>query len=186
MAENPPVIKKKNFILTLTLIFLSFVAAYSQLKSFDVGLRFQKTKDLYYENGLTVQYNLSARWVIGATYVSSRFGSAWHSYAIKQDNYFVSGSYLFRHHRSLRPFVRLNAGYFNADYESPIFRSLPHTSAIVSLETGLGYSFKCPLKLNLSLGYNAITGDGIDNAGTLYPLFYQLSTTWNISKRLSH
>lgn len=154
----------------------------AQVHSFDAGLRFQKSAGLYYENGLTGQYNLTSRWVLGASYISSRFGSAISSNAIKQDNLILSGSYLFRPGKSLKPFVRANAGYFKADYEEELFDDLPQNSAIASADAGLVYSFKNPLKLNLSLGYNAITGSGEEGAGTLYPIFYQTSITWNFAK----
>ncbi len=152
----------------------------AQVHTFDVGLRFQKSVGLYYENGITGQYNLTNRWAVGLTYVTSRLGTAWGTNAIKQDNIFVSAAYKFRPAHALQPFLRVNLGYFTADYESPIFESLPHTSAIASLDGGLAYSFKFPIKINLSLGYNAFTGNGESGAGTLYPVFYQLSVTYNL------
>lgn len=154
----------------------------AQVHTFDAGLRFQKSAGMYYENGLTGQYNLTVRWVLGASYISSRLGSAIGSNAIKQDNLIVSGSYLFRPGRSLKPFVRANAGYFRADYEEELFKSLPQSSATASADAGLVYFFQNPLKVNLSLGYNAITGAGDQGAGTLYPIFYQTSITWNFTK----
>lgn len=158
--------------------------AEGQVHSFDAGLRFQKSAGLYFENGLTGQYHLSNRWVLGASYISSRLGSAIGSNAIRQDNLMLSGSYLFRPGKSLKPFVRANAGYFMADYEDELFGDLPQSSAIASADAGLVYSFKSPLKINLSLGYNAITGSGDQGAGTLYPIFYQTSVTWNFAKTL--
>ena len=156
----------------------------AQVHSFDAGLRFQKSAGLYYENGLTGQYQLTNRWVIGASYISSRLGSAISSNAIKQDNMILSGSYLFRPGKSLKPFMRANAGYFMADYGDAMFDDLPQSSAIASADAGLVYSFKNPLKINFSLGYNAITGSGDEGAGTLYPIFYQTSITWNFAKML--
>jgi hypothetical protein len=101
------------------------------------------------------------------------------SNAIKQDNFLSSATYLFRSKKSLKTFVKGNLGYFNADYESDIFKNLTHSSAIVSTEAGLSYTFKNPLKVNLSIGYNLITGDGESGAGTLFPVFYQTSITYN-------
>ena len=166
------------------LFFLFGGTAYSQDRELDIGLRFQKSINLYYENGLTIQYSderlLSKRLFLGLSYVSSRFGTAMGTHAIKQDNFFISGTYMFRPQRSLQPFVRLNTGYFTADYEDRDFDVLPQNSFLISPETGLSYRFSFPLKVGVSLGYNLITGDGLEGPGTLYPLFVQTSITWNI------
>ncbi|TCD00192.1 outer membrane beta-barrel protein [Pedobacter psychroterrae] len=174
--------KKISSTLIVCLLLLATITSKSQTKSLDIGLRFQKTQDLYYENGITAQYQLSKRWAIGGSYYTSRLGSALSSNAIKQDNFIVSAAYLFRPERKLRPFVRANVGYFIADYESELFDNLSNTSAIASADAGLAYEFNCPLKVSLSLGYNGITGSGDEGAGTLYPVFYQASVTWNIFK----
>jgi hypothetical protein len=94
----------------------------------------------------------------------------------------ISVAYLFRPNKTLKPFIRLNTGYFTADYESPIFKNLQNNSAIISLDGGLSYSFKNPLKLNASIGYNTINGDGKQGAGTLYPVYFQTSVLWNLKK----
>lgn len=159
--------------------------SYSQVHTYDIGLRFQKTVDLYYENGISGQYQLTEHIAVGASYLSSRLGSAIGSNAIKQDNFLLSGAWMFRKAKPFRPFVRANLGYFTADYESAIFKNLTHNSAIVSADAGMAYAFKNPLKLNLSLGYNAITGNGEKGAGTLYPVFFQTSILWNLAKRES-
>ncbi|TXK36708.1 outer membrane beta-barrel protein [Pontibacter qinzhouensis] len=167
--------------LLLTLFFpVGIGSAFGQQKALDIGIRFQKSLDMYYENGLTAQYMLTERWAVGAHYVSSRLGSAMGSNAIRQDNMLVSGAYLFRPQRLLRPFVRANLGYFRADYEADIFDRLPNTSALASAEAGLSYPITPPLKVSGSLGYNALTGDGTSGPGTLFPIFYQLSFTWNV------
>lgn len=179
---------KAVFRLPVWIFFIVFLfsggKAFSQKRELDIGLRFQKSINLYYENGFTIQYAddrlLSRRLFIGVSYVTSRLGTAMGSNAIKQDNYLISGSWMFRPQRSLQPFVRLNTGYFIADYEDPVFDVLPNTSILLSPETGLSYRFTFPLKAGISLGYNLITGDGMDGPGTLYPLFVQTSITWNI------
>jgi hypothetical protein len=74
----------------------------------------------------------------------------------------------------------LNTGYFIANYEDPVFDVLPNNSFLISPETGISYRFNFPLKAGVSLGYNLITGDGINGPGTLYPLYVQTSITWNI------
>ena len=166
------------------MFFFFGATGYSQDRELDIGLRFQKSINLYYENGITLQYTderlLSQRLFIGLSYVSSRFGTAMGTNAIKQDNFFISGTYMFRPERLLQPFIRLNTGYFTANYEDPVFDVLPQNSVLISPETGLSYRFGFPLKIGVSLGYNLITGDGRDGPGTLYPLFIQTSITWNI------
>jgi outer membrane receptor for ferrienterochelin and colicin len=180
MKKNKLILKVLGFIFIL--FRLNTSVSYSQLNKVDIGIRFQKTVDLYYENGITGQYNFSKRVVFGASYITSRLGSAINSNAIKQDNFFISGAYLFRPNKMLQPFTRLNIGYFTADYESPIFNNLQNSSALLALDAGIIYSFKSPLKLNISLGYNAITGDGKQGAGTLYPVYFQTSVLWNLKK----
>ena len=157
----------------------------AQIRSWDVGLRFQKTQDLYYENGVTAQYNLDNRWALGGSYYSSRMGSALGSNAIKQDNFIVSAAYFFRPERKLEPFIRANAGYFMADYEEELFDDLAQSSALASADAGIVYHLNVPLKISLSVGYNGITGSGNEGAGTLYPVFYQTSITWNIFRTSS-
>lgn len=177
--------KKLIHKVLVLIILLQFICqfSYSQIHTFDIGLRFQKTVDLYYENGISGQYQLTEHLAVGASYISSRLGSAIGSNAIKQDNFLLSGAWMFRKSKPFRPFVRANLGYFTADYESDVFKSLTNNSAIASVDAGLAYAFKTPLRLNLSLGYNAITGNGAKGAGTLYPVFLQTSILWNFAKR---
>ncbi|HEY0056069.1 MAG TPA: hypothetical protein VGB63_11980 [Pedobacter sp.] len=162
------------------LLLFSSATAFCQTHSIDAGIRLQKSVGLYYENGITAQYNFNKRWTGGISYVSSRLGSALGTNALKQDNFIISGGYHFRPSKSLKPFLRFNTGYFSADYESEIFETLPNSSLLASLDAGLAYQFKSPLKINFSVGYNAISGDGLDSPGTLYPVFLQSSITWNI------
>jgi hypothetical protein len=173
-----------NKLLILLFLFFSGIsAAICQIHSIDAGIRLQKSVGLYYENGVTAQYNFTNRWTGGVSYVSSRLGSALGTNALKQDNFILSGSYHFRPVKSLKPFLRFNTGYFHADYESEMFESLPNSSPLASLEAGLAYQFKSPLKINFSTGYNAIAGDGVNSPGTLYPIFFQSSITWNFKIR---
>lgn len=173
---------KHKIGLSLLLVLAISTSIRAQVHSFDVGIRFQKSIGLYYENGITINYNLTTRWVLGTNFVTSRLGSAISTNAIKQDNIFASVAYKLRPAKSFQPFARLNVGYFTADYEDPVFKSLTHNSMITSLDVGVSYSFKFPVKINGSLGYNIITGDGKTGAGTLYPVFYQLSITYNLAK----
>jgi len=176
----------KIFLLIFFLILLSSGDVFGQNKVLDVGFRFQKSVNLYYENGISVQYTddnlISQRLFIGFSYVSTRLGSAWGSNAITQDNFFLSSTYIFRPEKTIQPFGRLNAGFFYADLEEEIFSDLSNTSILLSPEAGLSFNTKSPFKLAASLGYNILTGDGVKGPGTLYPVFLQTTLSWNFIK----
>lgn len=144
-----------------------------------IGLRIQKTEQLYWENGFGVDYTsdflLNRKIHLKLSYISSRMGSAFNTNAIKQDNYLIGADWRFRSEKSLQIFAGFNTGFFHADMETPQFNVLPHNSMLFSLETGLAYKFKFPMGMNLSLGYNLINGNGVNTPGTLFPLFYEMS-----------
>jgi len=151
------------------------------------GVRIQKTQKLYWENGFAFDFT-SPRIAdqsihFGVSYVTSRLGSATSSNAIKQDNFLVSSGYHFRNKKDLQPFTRLNIGYFHADYEEAVFDVLPNSSFLFSLDAGLSYEFKIPLTMNLSAGYNLISGNGSSGPGTLFPIFYQMSIYYTFFKK---
>lgn len=174
---------KRSFSLILFLIFFSFTSN-AQNPVLEVGLRVQKSVNLYYENGVTARYSderlLSRQLYWGLSYVTSRLGSAMGSNAIKQDNFIFSGTYYFRPKKAIQPFLGMNIGYFYADYEYAVFNDLPNTSVLLSPEAGLSYQTTLPLKIGASLGYNLITGNGIKGPGTIYPVYFQTSITWDV------
>jgi hypothetical protein len=151
------------------------------------GIRIQKTQKLYWENGFAFDFTspkIANRSIhFGVSYVTSRLGSAMGTNAIKQDNFLISSGYHFRHKKQLQPFTRLNMGYFHADYEDAIFDVLPNKSFLLSLDAGLSYEFKAPITINLSAGYNLISGNGPSGPGTLYPFYYQMSIFYTILKQ---
>jgi hypothetical protein len=151
------------------------------------GIRIQKAQKLYWENGIAFDFTspkIADQSIhFGLSYVTSRLGSAIGSNAIKQDNLLLSSGYHFRHKKELQPFTRLNVGYFHADYEDAIFDVLPNSSFLLSLDAGLSYEFKKPLTINLSAGYNFISGNGSSGPGTLFPVFYQMSMYYTILKQ---
>lgn len=152
----------------------------------DIGIRLQKSVNLYAENGVTVQYTnpklVAGRLSLGLSYVTSRLGTALNTRAIKQDNFFTTVAYHFRPNWLIRPVIKANVGYFNADYGNELFAELPHSSLLASPELGLCYCPAFPLRINASVGYNLLTGNGQTGPGTLYPVFVQTSITWNILK----
>ncbi len=183
---NTIIIKRlleRTYFLAILLI-LAANSACAQSSVFDVGVRLQQAVNLYAENGIALSYSNKAllpdRLYFGFSYVSSRLGSAFNANAIKQDNLLVSSAWYFRQHRVIRPFVRLNTGYFSADYGEAIFDVLPRSSLLLSSDFGICFQTGLPLKISTSLGYNFITGSGLSGPGTLYPVFYQLTVSWNI------
>jgi hypothetical protein len=170
-----------KFLIAFFSLILFLFASYSHAQQIhvDLGLRSQKTFGLYFENGLVAQFSSDSiaqnRISFGLGYISSRFGSALGSNAIKQDNYQIWMSYYFKKDRKLQPFVSLGSGYFKANYESDDFEVLNQGSLLLSATTGLEYTTPIKLKLNLALGYNFISGNGQDGPGTLYPLIGQVN-----------
>jgi hypothetical protein len=168
------------------LFFLTFSVHFSNAQSpiFDVGIRLQQTVNLYNENGIAASYSCKRlknnKLYFGFSYVTSRLGTALNSHAIKQDNYLVSAGWYFRRKHIIRPLVRLNTGYFSASYGDKMFDVLPRKSLLLSTDIGICFQTNLPLKVSTSLGYNFITGDGLSGPGTLYPLFYQLTLSWNL------
>ncbi len=185
---------KKKLVLTILFIttVLCFQAQYSHAKSrqsgeLKGGIRIQKAQKLYWENGFSFDFKspkiFDNRLHLGASYVTTRLGSALGTNAIKQDNFLVSGGYHFRPKMQFQPFARLNAGYFHADYEYAIFDVLPNSAVLLSLDAGLSYEFEIPLTLCLSAGYNLNSGSGSSGPGTLYPVFYQMSIFYTLLKK---
>ena len=172
--------------LAAILIIMVTNTAHSQTSVLDVGARVQKAIGLYTENGITVNYSSKDhapdRLYVGFSYYTSRLGTALGSNAIKQDNFLVSGAWYFRYKHVIRPLVRANLGYFTSQYPA-MFTTLPHNSMLASAETGICIQTHTPLKIAGTFGYNLIYGQGNNNTpGTLYPLFYQLTLSWNILK----
>lgn len=151
------------------------------------GLRIQKAQKLYWENGFTLDFAspriANKRIHLGASYVTSRIGTAMGTNAIKQDNFLISAGYHFRPQKQLQPFTRLNIGYFQADYEEAIFDVLPNSAMLFPVEVGLCYEFKMPITVSLSAGYHLNAGTGSSGPGTLYPVFYQMSLYYTLLKK---
>ena len=178
---------RKTHLTGLLLLFITVINAQA-IKPFElaVGLRVQKTEQLYWENGLTADYTsdflLHKKIHLKISYVSSRLGSAFLTNAIRQDNILIGADWRFRSDKDFQLFAGLNTGFFHADMELPQFDVLPHNSILLQLETGLFYKFKFPMATSLSVGYNAINGDGVNVPGSLFPVYYQLSVFYYINK----
>ena len=174
-------------LLVVALLIHQPSASFAQESTLDVGLRIQKSASFYFENGISVHYSdarlFADRLFLGVGLVSSRLGSALGSNAIKQDTFFLSAAWYLRKAKTIRPYGKLNAGYFRADYEEEVFDVLPNTALFLSPELGIGYEPKIPLRLALSVGFNPASGNGESGPGTLYPIFTQLTATWRIVTR---
>jgi hypothetical protein len=175
-------------ILSLLLPFLFFCVTVNAREpdtyELGVGVRIQKTEQLYWENGAAVDYTsgflLHKQVHLKLSYVTSRLGNAFTGNAVKQDNYIVGADWHFRSTKAFQIFAGLNTGFFHADMETQQFNVLPHNSILFSLEAGLYYKFKFPLAAGLSAGYNLINGNGVSTPGTLFPVFYQLSVFYRL------
>ena len=183
---------KKNYALLMLFLFL-FSGLWAQsdstqstakaerphIRILQAGIKIQKTQKLYWENGVYLDWGCNRLFDyhlhFGFSYVSSRLGSALNSNAIKQDNYVFHSAWHFRPTKHLQPLVRMNTGYFYADYEDPIFDQLDNTAFIFGIELGLVYEFDFPVTAGLTIGYTFTDGTGTSGPGTLYPIFYQLS-----------
>lgn len=170
----------------ISLSFLSMIILTHEIVSdeISVGLKFQQSINMYNENGITVEYApknlLNDQLSFGASYISTRFGSAFNTNAIIQDNIVLHSTYLFSS-SSLAPLIRLNTGYCFADYESSLFDEIDASIPLLSLETGARFAFDVPLIVQAGIGYNLITSDGSSGIGTVYPLFVQCSLMWSFS-----
>ena len=167
-----------RFLLVISLLLAVHSKALAQ--NLHLGLNFQKTHSMYWENGITVQYSFShfkpEQLYVGVSYNSSRLGSALGSNALKQDSYRAFASWYLGKEKKLRIPLVLNIGYFRADLEYEFFNDLPNVAFLLSPEFGLSYSFrKLPLDLQLSAGYNINLQEEGQSPGTLQPLYYRLS-----------
>ena len=179
--------KKVLLIFAASLILISAHAQKTESYDLGVGLKFQKTEQLYWENGVAADYTsdflLNKKIHLKASYVTSRSGSAMIGNAVKQDNFVLGADWRFRSQKDLQIFAGLNTGFFHSDMETPMFSVLPHNSLLFSVEAGLFYKFKFPAAASLSAGYNLISGDGVTGPGTLFPVYYQLSVFYYIGKK---
>jgi hypothetical protein len=177
----------KIYIILLVSILCSNLS-YSQDSTINYllegGIRCKKFTGFYWENGITAEFSskkvLNQKISFGMNIVSSRFGSAFRSNAIPTLEVELSVIKYFRINKDFRPLLRLNFGYAHANYGSSIFNSIPSNSALVSIETGVSYSFFEKYRIIASGGYNIIAGNGLKGLGTIYPIYGQISFLFKI------
>lgn len=172
------------------ILIISFIlcSIFTQAQTLKVGVRIQKTQEMYWENGISSQYTFPKlkpnQFYVGFDYVTSRLGSAYNSNAIKQDTYLLSGSWLFNKSKPYHFVTRLNMGYFYSDLEENIFKDIPNTSFLFSPEVGFTYDFKkAPISLNIGTGFYIITAKEGYSPGTLQPLYFHLDVYYTLFKK---
>lgn len=173
--------------LVLGAIFFCSITAQSQVLK--VGMRIQKTHNMYWENGISIQYSFPKfkpnQFFVGFDFVTSRLGTVLKSNAIKQDSYLFSGSWLFNKSKPYHFVTRLNVGYFYSDLEED-FSEIPHTAFLFSPEVGFAYDFKdVPISLYVGSGFYIITAKEGYSPGTLQPLYYHLDIHYRLFKKLN-
>jgi hypothetical protein len=172
----------------ILIVSLLFSTIFFQAQTLKLGGRFQKTQDMYWENGISAQYSFAKfkpdQFFIGFDYVTSRWGSAYNSNAIKQDNYIFSGSWHFNKSKPYHFVTRLNVGYFYSDLEEDIFDEIPNTAFLFSPEIGFTFNIpQVPVSLNFGTGYYIITEKEGYSPGTLQPLYFHLDIYYTLSKK---
>lgn len=172
---------KKYILIFVIIVPLMTLSA----QNLNIGIKFQKTHSMYWENGIAAQYSFPnfkpGQFYVGVDYITSRLGSAINSNALKQDSFIASAAYYFRKDKPLHITTKLNMGFFSVDLEEEIFNELPHTDFLLSPEVGLSYDFKkFPIIVNLGTGYNIGLKEEGESPGTLQPFFYNLTIYYKL------
>jgi hypothetical protein len=175
----------------LLVILLILQTGYLQSQTINVGIRVQKTKNMYWENGFSVQYTFKnfkpEQFHLGFDFVTSRLGSAFGSNAIKQSHFLLSGSWSFFPEKSFHFITRLNIGYFHSDLEYDFFDDIPNSSFLLSPEIGISYIIpQLPVAFQLGSGYYIDFAKPGYSPGTLLPLYYHLDIYYTLFKSGDH
>lgn len=177
----------KKFLISLTLLLTGSIYA----QNLNLGIRIQKTQNMYWENGISIQYAFKnfkpERFHLGFDFVTSRLGSAFNSNAIKQSHFLFSGSWNFIPDKTYHFVTRLNMGYFYSNLEYDFFDDIPNTAFLLSPEIAFSYEFqKYPVKLQLGSGYYIDFSKPGYSPGTLQPLYYHLDVYYTLFKSGNH
>lgn len=149
-----------------------------------IGLRAQQALGLYVENGISAKFlrgNSSISYSL--MYYSSRFGTAWGTNAIPQDNFLLQIDYNVFKNKPWPVYLEtgIHVGYFRADYGSAQFNQLDQSAFLSGVELTLGYRFEKVI-LETGFGHHLNSGDGIQGPGTLYPFFYQITLSYRFKR----
>jgi len=174
--------KRFNLIALTLLLSMLLKAGDSTSVKPQAGLCFKKMVGFYWMNGFTVDLSsskiLKEKINVGMNLASSSLGSALGSNAIPVHAVEVYIHKVFMEEKRFRPATGINLGYARANYGSNEFSNIPSSTILLSAEGGLLYEFVFPLRLNLSVGYNFISGNGLKGAGFIYPVFFQMKTLY--------
>ncbi len=147
-----------------------------------VGIRIQKTWELYWENGITLQWQpaeiFGGRPLISADFVSSRLGSAINSNALKQEIYRLGLGLRFRNNQRFRPGFRLNPGFYHLDYEFEIFKDLDVNAFTLSGEILALIDIYKGSAIQTSIGMHVLNSNGENGKGGVFPLYAALEIMW--------
>jgi len=175
----------------ILLLFILLPFGVLNAQKLNVGIRIQKTQNMYWENGFSVQYAFKnfkpERFHLGFDFVTSQLGSAFKSNAIKQSHFLISGSWNFIQDKPFHLITRLNIGYFYSNLEYDFFDDIPNTAFLLSPEVAFSYAFqKQPVKLQLGSGYYIDFAKAGYSPGTLQPLYYHLDVYYTLFKSKNH
>lgn len=168
---------KVLFGFIVTFIFLKVAVAQKFPSSIETGFLMQKSVGMYTDAGLYAGFfpSDSLPMSIGVEYLSTRFGSAISSNALKQDSFLANCSYFFRNKKTIRPFAGVNFGFTHVDFGSELFNELPNKALLLSPEGGVKVLFLSNFQSSASAGFNLLTSDGTGGVGSVMLLFCQFS-----------
>jgi hypothetical protein len=173
----------RNFAI---LLLLALGLAWSSDFQCSVGPRFEKTIDLFWENGAEVACSSSSiLWShlgMGASITSTRIGSAFESNALQQEQYLLNARWIFRPQKRVEPYVGINAGWFWLNVENEaLFGWMPHSAPLFAVGAGTSANIFGPVWCSLGVDYHLITGDGNSGPGSLYPCILHASILWRFA-----
>ena len=174
-------------ILLIVLIILTqpftFCQDTTNTVQLELGLRTKKYVGFYWVNGLSAEISThkiaSGSLHLGVNLASSTFGSAFRSNAIPTLETELAIIKYFRYTKSFQPITRLNLGYSKAFYGEG-FSNITSKGMLCSIETGFQYRIIKKLTASLFGGYNLITGNGINGLGTIYPIYFGITTKYDL------
>jgi hypothetical protein len=146
------------------------------LQTFRAGIALRKFVGFYWVNGVTAEWSPSIlqkrRLSAGVTLIHSALGSAAGTRAIPLFNGEICLYWDPFRKAMFHPRAGMNVGYAKAWYGQE-FEALASHALLFSIELGVSATVKKKFSGALTLGYNAITGDGLSGGGFIFPVFFQ-------------
>lgn len=177
-------LKKIKLVLVCLLLSSLLKAADSTHVRINSGIFLKKMAGFYWLNGVTAEFKheriLHGKINFGISFCTSSLGSAFRSNAIPVHAVELFAQRVFRPGRYLHPYAGLNIGYAYANFRNTEYGNIPNKTALVSIEGGIRYRFKCPLEACAGVGYNLISGNGQKGPGFIYPVYFTGRILYNI------